>query len=147
MTTKEDAARREAEDWADLEALVAAVPEERLETPALDGGWSVKDVLWHVAFWWEDFVRASREDWAEAQGETDDVNEREFQRSRALPWIEVRAMVDEARAHLLDAWAAVAEDDAAGIGWFVEETTDHYPEHVPQVRALLDDPGIKARGA
>lgn len=147
MTTKDEATRAEADAWAELEAAVAAVPEERLETPALDGGWSVKDALWHVAYWWDDFVRASRDHWAEDPSETDDVNEREFHRSRVLPWVEVRAQVDEARARMLEVWAQVAEDDAEGLEWFVEETIDHYPEHLPQIRALADDPSVKAKGA
>jgi hypothetical protein len=119
VTTKDEATRVEADAWTELEAAVAAVPEERL---------------------------ASREGWAEDPGETDDVNEREFHRSRALPWVEVRAQVDEARARLLDVWAQVVENDAEGLGWFVEETIDHYPEHLPQIRALADDPSVKAKG-
>jgi len=147
VTTKDETTRREQEAWAELEAAVAAVPEERLETPALDGGWSVKDVLWHIAYWWNDFVRASADGWSEDPGETDDVNDREFRRSRALPYVEVRAMVDEAREGMLEVWSRVAEDDAEGVSWFVEETIDHYPDHLQPIRSLVEDPNVKARGA
>jgi hypothetical protein len=145
--TKEELTAREAEAWSAFERLVAAVPEERLETPAFDGGWSVKDVLWHVAYWWDDFVRASRAGWADDEEETDDVNAREQARSRELPFVEVRAELDDARARLLEAWAAVDGTDERGAEWFVSETVEHYEEHEPQIRSLVDDPGVKARGA
>ncbi len=34
--------------WFD--ALIARVPPERLDEPSLPGGWSVKNVLWHIAW-------------------------------------------------------------------------------------------------
>jgi hypothetical protein len=36
---------------AGLEAALARVPQERLEEPLLDGGWSAKDLMAHVAHW------------------------------------------------------------------------------------------------
>ena len=144
---KDETTRREAEAWAEVEAAVTAIAEERLETPALDGGWSVKDVLWRTAYWWNDFVRAAADGWSEDPSGTDDVNDREFRRSRALPYVEVRAMVDEARERMLEVWSNVAEDDGDGVSWFVEETIDHYTDHLPQIRSLAENPNLKARGA
>ncbi|GIU98245.1 MAG: hypothetical protein KatS3mg013_2048 [Actinomycetota bacterium] len=144
--TKDELTRREAEAWAAFEELVGRVPEERLETPALAGGWSVKDVLWHVAYWWGEFVRSAERNWADDEQATDDVNAREQARSRAMPFVEVRAEVDEARARLLEAWSRVDGSDAAGLEAFSAETVEHYEDHVPQLRALVEDPGVKARG-
>lgn len=146
MSTKEQVTEREAAAWARLEALVAAVPEERRETPALEGGWSVKDVLWHIAYWWGDVVRAANEGWNDPEGVTDDVNARELNRSRALPWVEVAAAVEEARERLLAAWAGAEATDEA-IEYFESETTSHYDEHGAQLEAFAADPNIKARGA
>ena len=36
---------------AELEALLARVPAERRSLPALSNGWSVKDLLAHLATW------------------------------------------------------------------------------------------------
>jgi uncharacterized protein (TIGR03083 family) len=147
MTTKDELTAKEAQDWAVFEELLGAVPEERLETPALDGGWSVKDVLWHVAYWWDDLGRAAANDWADDGEETDDVNAREQATSRTLPYVEVRAELDDARARLLETWASVADDDEEGKAYFVSETIEHYEEHIPQLRSLVDDPNVTTRGA
>ena len=45
---------REAGAWASFEVAVSAVPRDRRSEPSLPDGWSVKDVLWHVAFWWDE---------------------------------------------------------------------------------------------
>ena len=145
--TKEELTAREAGAWAEFETLLAAVPEERLETPALDGGWSVKDVLWHVAFWWDDLVRASGEEWRELEGDTDAINERELGRSRAEPFAEVRAKADESRSQMLGMWASLGEITPEIEEWFVVETVEHYAEHLPQIRTMAEDPTVKARGA
>jgi DinB superfamily len=147
VTTKDELTAKEAEAWAGFEELLASVPEERLETPAFDGGWSVKDVLWHVAYWWDDMTRAAQNAWADDGEETDDVNGREQAKSRVLPYVEVRAELDDARARLLEIWASVGADDEEGKAFFVSETIEHYEEHVPQLRSLVEDPNVKARGA
>ena len=147
MATKGELTAKEAEAWAEFEELIAAVPEERLETPALEAGWSVKDVLWHVAYWWDDFGRAARSSWADDEEETDDVNAREQVRSRKLPYVEVRAELEDSRARLLETWARVADGDEQGFEWFSSESIEHYEEHVPQLRSIIDDPNVKQRGA
>lgn len=37
-------------DRARFDRILDGVPPERLEDPMLPGGWSVKDVLWHIAW-------------------------------------------------------------------------------------------------
>lgn len=148
MTTKHELTVKEAESWAAFEELLERVPEERRETPALEAGWSVKDVLWHMAYWWDDFGRAADRGWTDDEDdETDDVNAREQARSRALPYVEVEAELEDARARLLERWADVEEGDEKAFEWFVTETVEHYEEHVPQLRAIAEDPHVKARGA
>ena len=66
---------------------------------------------------------------------------------RKLPFVEVRAELDDARARLLETWATVAADDEEGKAFFVSETIEHYEEHEPQLRSLVEHPNVKARGA
>ena len=146
MTTKQDVTRREAEAWGRFQDAVNAVPEERRETPALEAGWSAKDVVWHVAFWWRDVIRASREGWREDEASTDDVNLREQQRSRSLPMVEVLAEVDDVRRQLVAAWAEAEATDEA-IEYFTSETIEHYEEHQAPLLAFAADPNVRSRGA
>lgn len=149
MTTKDELTATEAEAWAAFETLLASVPEERLETPAFDGGWSVKDVLWHIAFWWDDLKKGLERNWVDEADEddTDEVNAREQAASRVLPYVEVRAELDDARIRLLETWGRIPGDDERGAEVFLSETIEHYEEHEPQIRSLVDDPHVKARGA
>lgn len=67
--SREELLREIREERAAFEAILAQVPEQRLLQPLLDGGWSVKDVLAHIAAWEELMVA-----WVEAtlRGETPD---------------------------------------------------------------------------
>ena len=141
MPDREELTRRDAEAWRQFEALLAAVPTERRETPDLEGGWSVKDVLWHIGFWWDDFrqtVETGEEAADDGDESTDDVNHREQERSRSMSWNAVRSAVLERRVAMLAAWRELPEIDDRVAESFVSETVEHYDEHAPQLRELLD---------
>ena len=121
---------------------VAAVPRERMEEALLPDGWTVKDVLWHVAYWWRDgastFGRIAAgsgvADDAEDE-DTDVTNARVLDESRSRSLHEVEDEVTAARAVLLEAYAPVA-GTAAADELFRSETIDHYDEHIEAVRSL-----------
>jgi hypothetical protein len=133
---------REARADAAFEEAGAAVPAGRREEPIPPDGWTVKDVLWHVAFWWregEQNFRAMRagtyveEDWSTEQ--TDATNARVLAESRSMPIGDVVTGVAAARAGLLEAFAPLADDPAA-VELVESETIEHYEEHLPAVRGL-----------
>jgi hypothetical protein len=47
--TRDEVLRLVRDGRAELEAALAGIPEERIEEPVLDGGWSAKDLMAHVA--------------------------------------------------------------------------------------------------
>lgn len=47
--------RRAQEERAALDAVVAALPTTHLETPGVEGDWTVKDTLAHI-LWWEQYM-------------------------------------------------------------------------------------------
>jgi hypothetical protein len=133
---------REARAYAAFEEAVAAVPAGRREEPIPPDDWSVKDVLWHVAFWWregEQSFRAMRagtyveEDWSNEQ--TDATNARVLAESRSMQAADVEAGVAATRADLLEAFTPMSGDPAAQE-LFASETIEHYEEHLPAVRGL-----------
>lgn len=138
----EDLLAREAEAFAAFEEVVAAVPADRREEPSLPDGWSVKDVLWHVAFWWRDGEQSFRamragtygqEDYSAEQ--TDATNADVLAESRSMSAADVEAGLALARAGVLETFASVAGDPAADE-LFASETIEHYEEHLPAVRGL-----------
>src|SRR5438093_8606040 len=48
---REGMLQREAEAWAAFEAAIARVPADRREADGVVPGWSVKDLVWHCAYW------------------------------------------------------------------------------------------------
>ena len=55
MGRREELLRREAEGWDRVAALVDELTPEQQERPGLSpDGWSVRDLLWHLGFWYED---------------------------------------------------------------------------------------------
>jgi hypothetical protein len=131
---------REAEAWASFVSLLESLPADRRETPELDDGWSGKDVLWHVAYWWGDLAERIASGDYEEDDETDAINARELERSRAMTWRDVHAGLNERRQRMLAAWIAEAEPAGDPQEWFESETIEHYDEHSPQLRALVTDP-------
>jgi hypothetical protein len=133
---------REARAYAAFEEAVAAVPAGRREEPIPPDDWSVKDVLWHVAFWWREGEQSFRamqvgsyveEDWSQEQ--TDATNARVLAESRSIQAADVEDGVAAARAGLLEAFTPMAGDPAAQE-LFASETIEHYEEHLPAVRGL-----------
>ena len=150
MTDRDELTRREAAAWAELRSAVGALtPEQRAAPSATGEGWSVKDVLWHIAFWWDDLSRMLEElrdrgDFTEGVDDdaaTDAMNAQVFEISRAMSLEDVVAGVGKARERLLAAWGAVPEVTEGAEQWFVWETLEHYEEHLPQVRAAVVEQG------
>ena len=132
----------EAAAYAGFEQAVAATPPDRREEPVLSDDWSVKDVLWHVAFWWRDgeesFGKIRAGTWVDEEWPadvTDATNAKVLAESRSMSLADVEAGVEAARAGLLRAFAAVAGTTEADE-LFVSETIEHYEEHLPALRGL-----------
>jgi hypothetical protein len=131
---------REAAAWASFEAAVNAVPRDRRSEPLLPDGWSVKDMLWHVAFWWEICAESLERmavgaDVEGELGDTDEINAGALAASRAMSLEDVEARMGLIRERMLSAWSFVPADPAAAET-FEGETIDHYGDHRPAIEAL-----------
>jgi Mycothiol maleylpyruvate isomerase N-terminal domain len=121
------------------------VPADRLERPGLNAeGWAVRDMTWHVAFWCSQAAgaltdiaegRPERASGSYAAEEVDCMNDREFERSKAMAAGEVRAELHRARSAMLERFGALGELTADAEEWFEESGPLHYAEHVRELRA------------
>jgi hypothetical protein len=147
-------------DRAQLDSLVARVGEARMTEPALEGGWSVKDVLAHISAWEKigmALVRNNQPIQPPPPGETgpstDVINERIYDGSKDRPLDEVLADAQRSYAELLamidglsdDALTAVlggGQEDAElspQVGQLISgNADDHYREHSAQIGRWLD---------
>ncbi|HEU4760396.1 MAG TPA: maleylpyruvate isomerase N-terminal domain-containing protein [Dehalococcoidia bacterium] len=152
MSVDKAAVQRELEEaWAELRALVDSVPESEFEQPGVVDGWSLKDLLGHIAFWAEKaagdlrLLAAGRPDEIETPGSEENVdawNAREAAARRGKSLKEVREewlkSFDAARDALRGIEAEKLATQVKGLpqlNRFAGDTYEHYREHAAQVRA------------
>jgi len=147
---KQTLTEREAAAWAEFRAQVDRLtPEQREQPDANADGWSMRDVLWHIAHWWDDlagmveevnrggtFVEPPEDDEA-----TNADNARILAESRQMTIDAVERRVLVARERLLAAWSTLSELNEALERWFVWETIEHYEEHLDDARRFAEEVG------
>jgi hypothetical protein len=143
MDAKIDQAKREADDWAEFDGVLAQIPEERLSDPGALPGWSVKEMLWHVAGWMRDaadhLARMREGTYVEPEDSDEITNARNAafaEEARAMDVAAVRAGLEAARELLLERWEELPDPDEPAIEWFAGETYEHYEEHLPDLRRV-----------
>jgi hypothetical protein len=149
--------------WEELTGYLGTLTEEQMTVPTDVYGWSVKDHLTHLAVW-EDGVEAlltgnnryERMEVDEATWNQHDVDatnavirERHAGYSLedvagALTTIHERMMTtigtltDEDLQRPYRYFDACTDDERPIIGWIVGDTSDHYREHLPWLRAIVE---------
>jgi hypothetical protein len=137
MGRKEELLGIERERWVAFSELVDRVPADRSEEPTLNpDGWSVKDLLWHVASWNREAARALEQvrlgtyedgDWG-----TEEKNERFLIGGRATDLPTVRAEWLASRERISAEMAAAPEVTAPVEEWFSESAYKHIDDHAPE---------------
>jgi hypothetical protein len=143
---------------AEWEALVAQLGGDRWTTPGVEGDWSFKDVLAHVAYYEQATVKrlraaatgtAPQPNPATAGMEMDERNHWVYEQQRARPLAEVQADEQQAYDALLSALEPLSDEDlftAGRFAWLEGDALwevipgnvhDHYDEHIPPLRAWL----------
>ena len=152
MSADKTAVRRELQDaWSDLESLVNGLSGREMEETGVIEGWSIKDLLGHIAFWAEKaahdlkVVAEGRPDEVETPGSlqaVDEWNARESKRRAGMPVAAVQAEwrrnCDRARAALETLPESMLELEVKGrtvLQRFAGDTYEHYREHAEQIRA------------
>jgi DinB superfamily len=130
----------ESEAWQALERMIDAVPADRRESSELDDGWSLKDVLAHIGYWWDDLADAlDNGTYADDPEDEDVINARVKAHADTLGWDRVRAEADQSRARMITAWEALPAVSDIARDSFETATLEHYQEHVGQIARLAGD--------
>jgi hypothetical protein len=143
MDRQTDLSHQEAERWLEFEAAMEAVPRERWDDPGAVPGWTLKAIVRHVAGWLEDLVTHLEEmrdgTFVDPNESDEEINARNAgfaEQAVSMDADEVWNGLLAARAAALALWAELTTIDAAAVEWFVGETTEHYEEHLPDVRRV-----------
>ena len=152
------------EGWSPFSVAVQRLTGDQLEraTPA---GWTVKEMLAHVAFW-EETVKPVVVGWF--RGEPDESfdgwyggedlgltrgdpwpvsdvhNAREAAWARGRPSAEVVARLQRAHRQLVEVVGSLSEEEAANkryTGKIADATWRHYAEHIPELHVVAAQTG------
>jgi len=154
--SRAEARERMEREWAALEEALAGLDEAQMLETGVVEGWSVKDLLGHMAFWAQEagrnveLVQAGRERQVKRPEGTEVIdrwNAREQRLRAGRSLVEVRRELEESHRRALDALAGLAEEKLSldlDIGLRVSgtllelyavDTYDHYQEHAEQILA------------
>jgi hypothetical protein len=94
-------------------------------------GWSVKDLLWHLAAWHGEAATAIREGTPDELrvAEVNETNRRALEQGRAVSLDEVRRAGAARRREMLQAFGDRPETDGSAAEWLEESGPVHYEEH------------------
>lgn len=152
--TKAELLERIHSSYAALEAAVGQLSEAQLSAP-IDGSWSAKDMLAHIAAWeqillhfhvgkqpFEQVARLGTTSYSSLP--IDELNEALFQRDRALAPAEALAAFRGSHHELLATLGQISEAELLSdytppgrgpdathtlINWVIGDTYEHYDEH------------------
>lgn len=140
------------------EALLAEVGDSRATQPGVEGDWSVKDIVAHLAHyensvtnWLTALLDGKPKPESEYAGlSMDERNARIFERNRTRPWAEVRRDSELAFHRSLDVVQRLRDEQLHdlefprrfGVDYSVHDliegdTYGHYREHIAPLRAWL----------
>jgi uncharacterized protein (TIGR03083 family) len=160
----EEALREIRERRADLDALLERLTPRQMVT-AGDDGWTVKDHLTHLAAWEQSLVAllsgTSRHEALGVSEETyssgfDAINEKVRESRAHLSLDDALAFYRTSHEEVLAAIARLSDGDlnrtyssfqpsepgkdsgAPIIGWIMGNTGEHYEEHIPWIRQIVE---------
>lgn len=133
-----DILRAEKTGWEELESLVGALTPEQAEIPGYVPGWSVKDLLAHVAGWLSEAGRALQlitlGTYVEKDVDVDARNGIFVEANRHQPLSVVLFEAKAARRRLLHHVHGLAEIPPAAAAPLHKAGPEHYNEHLPRLR-------------
>jgi uncharacterized protein (TIGR03083 family) len=152
--TKDELLAAVRRDRATLDALVAGLDQAQMQQPALDGGWSVKDALAHIAAWeracttWLDAIARGETPGRPEVQDVDGTNARFFEEARDSALADVTAESARSYQAIVEAVERLSDAELADekhFGWPTSRvasanTDDHYREHIAQIEAWLQGP-------
>jgi hypothetical protein len=135
----EELLARERASWEAFQSEVGRVPVDRRSVDGAVPGWSVKDLVWHCAYWagfCADRIEARAagdlsDPWDHDDAHWDAENDRVAQESKAMTWESVESKAGELRERARAALELANDDDT--LRWFAEETFEHYDEHAAEI--------------
>ena len=126
--------------WHALCAEIGRFTDQELERPGVTpDGWSVKDVMFHIAAWAVDcgvqLERMRMGTWQPPEEDVERQNREWFELSRTMELREVRAELAAARTTMVAEFGSLPVVTPEAIEWFEESGPLHYEAHLRGLRS------------
>ena len=124
--------------WEQFMGLVSSLTPEQLEEPGYSAdGWSVKDLIAHIAAWHATATQVLEQihygTYEKRRWNVDALNRQFYEANRDLPAPVVEAECAASRNRMLVEWTALPETTPDAAEWFRESGPEHYAEHLPRL--------------
>jgi hypothetical protein len=144
MHSREELLELELDRWALLWELLDAVPSSRTEESSLTPeGWSVRDLVWHLASW-NNVVATELESMAVGEFDegfdwnTEENNARFLASGRSVAYPEALSALEDSRARVIRAMEQLDEVPPRALEMFSEPAYTHLDDHLPELRRFLE---------
>jgi hypothetical protein len=145
MRTREDLLELERVRWATLQHLLGEVPKSRTDEPSLTPeGWSVRDLVWHLASW-NEFVANQLERMKEGRFDdgfdwnTEENNARFLESGRSVTFEQAVSTLETSRDRVIRAMKELVDVPPRAIELFSEPAFQHVDDHLPELRRFLGE--------
>ena len=139
---REEMLGREKEAWRRFAETVRAVSADRRDVEGVVPGWTVHDLVWHVGYWAgyaADMIERDRAGEAELEPADSELEEAEILATgRGMSWDEVVGGAEQAHDRVRTAFSTSPDPADIAVGWFRDDTFDHYDEHRAEIGAFVD---------
>lgn len=143
MRTKSDVLQAEDAAWHTLCDRFGKLAETDFDTPGVNGDWTPKDLMAHVAVWHAEttdrFENLRTTGRLPEVPDVDAFNEDSYRRCKDVSLPDVRAMFESSRHRFREEIAAMDEPlDERVVQIIAANGHEHYQEHIPQLEAFIE---------
>ncbi len=131
--------------WTEITGLVARVTEEERSAPGyfVEPDWSIRDLIAHLTAWFAEarlqLLDIAARTYIPHAFDIDARNAATLAGLDGEPWATLWSEATTARRWMLEAWASFREPDEMATQWIRKAGAEHYGEHVPRLRAWVDE--------
>jgi hypothetical protein len=139
VATKRELVEADDRAWARFLDTVESLAEEQILEPGYypDGGWSVKDLIAHIAFWMTEAANKLEQirmgTYRSEDIDTDAMNLLCFETNKDVPLPLIRAECFAAHTRMLQELDALPEISPDAEEWFAESAYVHCADHQPRL--------------
>jgi hypothetical protein len=143
---REEIIERITHEWANLQAVIARVPPDRMVDLPVVGTWTVKDLMGHVTTWEADAMDNIAQFLASPNGQMrsypdpDEFNARTSEAKQAVPLRDISRGFEETHAKLIEFLKGLPNESLLQepvAGRIRLDTYAHYPEHASAIQDWL----------